>query len=110
MVQASNNAEQEAKAKVEEEEETPEQEDARKKAERERLDTLQKPLVDDKKEWEAALTEAEKLKFEEFEKSLRVPEDEGGDEARNAFMKEIDETFQSADSQGNGMLNQEGLK
>ena len=40
MVEASNKAEQEAKQKVEEEEETPEQGDARKKAERERLDAL----------------------------------------------------------------------
>ena len=108
MVEASNKAEQEAKA--EEEEETPEQEDARKKAERERLDALQKPLVEDKKEWEATLTESEKQKFEDFEKSLRVPEDEGGDAARDAFQKEIDETFASADSAGNGLLDKEGIK
>ena len=110
MVEASNKAEQEAKQKAEEEEETPEQEDARKKAERERLDALQKPLVEDKKEWEATLSEAEKQKFEDFEKSLRVPEDEGGDAAREAFTKEVDETFANADEAGNGLLNQEGLK
>ena len=72
MVEASNKAEQEAKQKVEEEEETPEQEDARKKAERERLDALQKPLVEDKREWETTLSEAEKQKFEDFEKTMRV--------------------------------------
>ena len=39
----------------------------------------------DKKEWEATLTEDEKTAFEEFEKSLRQPEEEGGDEPREAF-------------------------
>ena len=95
---------------AEEEEETPEQEDARKKAERDRLDKLQKPLVEDKNTYEATLTEEEKAAFEEFEKSLRQPEEEGGNEPRDAFDKECDEAFTASDSAGNGLLDQQGLK
>ena len=80
MVEASNNAEEEKKqkAEVDYDDETPEQEDARKKAERERLDNLQKPLVEDNKAWEAELSEEDKQKWEDYEKLMSAPDDKGG--------------------------------
>ena len=85
MVEANAKNEAAEEEEEESEEETPEQEDARKKSERERLDKLQQPLIDDKHAYEATLTEEEKQAYEEFENTLRQPEEDNGDEPRDAF-------------------------
>ena len=71
-----------------------------------------KPLIEDYEAQEAELTQDEKEAYENFERTLRVPQEDGGDDARDAFTKEIDDAFAlaNAESDGDGLLTAPQLK
>lgn len=65
-----------------------------------RLMELFAPLIADKMAWEASFTEEERAKGAQFEETLRTDP-----EAARAFQAEIDESFNSSDANGDGLLD-----
>ena len=91
------------------------EEEANKKAtldEFNRRKAVMVPLIEDYEAQEADLNEEEREAYENFERTLRVPEEDGGDDARDAFTKEIDDAFAeaNAESNGDGLLTAPQLK
>ena len=75
-----------------------------------RQSALFQPMIDDMKAWEATFTTAEKEAQEKFEASLRIASEEGGDEAREAFQKEMDDAFEASNTSNDGILDKAQFK
>ena len=70
-----------------------------------RIMALLEPLLKDKADWEAQFTEQEKSTGAQFEMKLKEDPQE-----LMAFMAEIQETFQSCDADGDGLLVRDEFK
>ena len=64
------------------------------------MNNLFAPLTADKREWEESLTEEERESKKEWEDSVLTTTD-----ARLSVQKILDECFQIADADGDGLLN-----
>ena len=75
-----------------------------------RQKALFQPMKDDMKAWEATFTPEEKEAQEKFEASLRISSQEGGDEVREAFEKEMDDAFEASNTSNDGILDKAQFK
>ena len=73
--------------------------------ERARIQGLIAPLKADKAAWEASFTEEERAKGQEFESNLKTDH-----ELLQAFMNEIDTTFNDCDANADGRLTRDEFK